>query len=509
MMSPMRRLLFLCAAPLLVLAACSQQKTCPSGQRTCAGECRALDTDVTNCGGCGVKCAAGEACTAGACVCTAGLTSCGVAGCVDLKSDPANCGKCGTSCGSLLCSAGSCGLSCQVDFIDCGGACVHPYTDPRNCGKCGLVCNAGETCQASACRADLYAACYATGEIRETTLDFHSAGTVASPGSPVSVAFSSNTLLAVNQNDVTLTVRNPGSAPQTVKLYQSANPGIDQGFALAVHAGLAFATRVEQSSVVVVDPATRKVIDEVPLGNPGEVLDPSAIAFAGELAFIPLFGTTAAPGQELAVVDFTGVASCTPPDPAAPLCGAGCAGGKVCVSGQCQRPPCGQLAAARIDLSSAADASGSARPRFIVVNGTSAYVTCQNLKNGGGPAGNGKLAIVDTAAKALTSVVDLGADCSVPDRAVLHGTTLYVGCRETAKIVPVDVSASPPAVKPALDPKLTPLGLAFCGTSLYVGSRTDGRVVRLDPAGVASPLTLGVCPGTAGGAAVADLACGF
>jgi hypothetical protein len=509
MMSPMRRLLFLCAAPLFFLAACSEQKTCPSGERTCAGECRAMDRDATHCGGCGVKCAAGETCAAGACACTAGLTSCGVAGCVDLKSDPANCGKCATSCGGLLCNAGVCGPSCGTGLTACGASCIDLAVDPRNCGKCGVVCNAGETCQASACRADLYAACYATGEIREASLDFHSAGTILSPGSPVSLAFTGTTLLAVNQNDVTLTVKAQRAAPQTVKLYQSANPGVDQGFALAVHAGLAFATRVEQSSVVVVDPATRKVIDEVPLGNPGEVLDPSAIAFAGESAFVPLFGTTAAPGQEVAVVDFTGVASCTPPDPAAPLCGAGCAGGTVCVSGQCQRAPCGKLAAARIDLSSAADASGSARPRFIVVNGTSAYVTCQNLKNGGGPAGNGKLAVIDTAAKALTSVVDLGADCSVPDRAVLHGTTLYVGCRESAKIVPVDLSASPPAPKTALDPKLTPLGLAFCGTSLYVGSRTDGRVARIDPAGAALPLTLGVCPGTAGGAAVADLACGF
>jgi len=49
-------------------SASNQTATCPSGTALCANECRALQVDPTNCGGCGAACAASGACRSGVCV---------------------------------------------------------------------------------------------------------------------------------------------------------------------------------------------------------------------------------------------------------------------------------------------------------------------------------------------------------------------------------------------------------------------------------------------------------
>ncbi|HEY6475949.1 MAG TPA: hypothetical protein VI456_05160, partial [Polyangia bacterium] len=126
--------------------ACPGGVCCASGQVNCTGVCVTTTNDVSNCGGCGIKCTAPTngtvTCSASACVpaCgTAGTTLCGSA-CVTTASDVNNCGACGTKCtaptnGSTSCSASDCFPSCGTAGTTlCGSACVTTASDINNCG---------------------------------------------------------------------------------------------------------------------------------------------------------------------------------------------------------------------------------------------------------------------------------------------------------------------------------------------------------------------------------------
>ena len=76
-------------------------------------------TSATNCGACGVVCAAGRACVASAC-----------------SGDP------------CLGGYGNC------DGIAANGCETNTRTSSVNCGACGHVCGAGQRCEASAWVAD-------------------------------------------------------------------------------------------------------------------------------------------------------------------------------------------------------------------------------------------------------------------------------------------------------------------------------------------------------------------
>jgi hypothetical protein len=104
-------------------ATCVDEECACRGDRTeCNGLCYRLDSDETNCGGCGVVCAKGETCCGGACV--------------DAGSDADHCGGCNAACAE--------GQGC------CGGVCTD-LDDDANCGACGARCGAGETCCGGAC----------------------------------------------------------------------------------------------------------------------------------------------------------------------------------------------------------------------------------------------------------------------------------------------------------------------------------------------------------------------
>ncbi len=144
---------------------------CPAGQTLCAGSCRALATDPTNCGVCGTVCSArvnaAATCVGSACgyTCDVGFADCnGVAtdGCeVNTNTSLANCGACGSACtianGMGACSMGRCGVaSCGAGYADCNGIAtdgceVNTNTSAANCGACGHTCAEGTMCTSGAC----------------------------------------------------------------------------------------------------------------------------------------------------------------------------------------------------------------------------------------------------------------------------------------------------------------------------------------------------------------------
>ncbi len=102
--------------------------SCDVGERCCDDVCVNPDTAPTDCGACGVTCAAGEVCSAGTCgpVCSMGLTLCGGL-CVDTQDDPNNCGSCGNRCASGICIDGMCSVGFPGHIILVG----HDYASNR------------------------------------------------------------------------------------------------------------------------------------------------------------------------------------------------------------------------------------------------------------------------------------------------------------------------------------------------------------------------------------------
>ena len=153
-----------------------------------------LNTDIGNCGHCGIVC---PSCISGKCIgsCSAGETTCN-GNCVNLQSDPNNCGACGTICLGLTsyCSNGACTGSCPADEILCNRACVNTQSDPDHCGSCTNVCSS-RTCSNGACVNTGYTdyGCVCLGETSFCSSAVLLSGTPLSLRTPFSTSFNSET----------------------------------------------------------------------------------------------------------------------------------------------------------------------------------------------------------------------------------------------------------------------------------------------------------------------------
>jgi glucosylceramidase len=122
---------------------------CSAGQMRCGDSCADVLRDPSNCGGCGIPCSNGQACSNGTCACQSGLFCNGA--CV--SSDAAHCGDCTTTCSTdQVCSNNQCTSSCAAGQMLCGTGCVVTNgSDALNCGTCGHACTATQRCDTGTC----------------------------------------------------------------------------------------------------------------------------------------------------------------------------------------------------------------------------------------------------------------------------------------------------------------------------------------------------------------------
>jgi len=144
---------------------CEKPK-CAPGMEDCDGKeetgCEvSVAVDPNNCGGCGIKCPAGDKCENGKCICDVGPDGCG---CLSFATDVENCGSCGFKCpgidqggnGKRTCIGGHCGYECADGYADCNndhsdGCETNLRRDPQHCGSCTVACTTGQACKDSVC----------------------------------------------------------------------------------------------------------------------------------------------------------------------------------------------------------------------------------------------------------------------------------------------------------------------------------------------------------------------
>jgi hypothetical protein len=400
-----------------------------------------------------------------------------------------------------LASAAGCGKekTCAADQQLCGNSCTTVQQDPLNCGACGNACPAGEACSAGACTtcasacgagnrcvsglcvADLYLACFNTDEVRGSTGDLQAAGLpIAVDDGPISLARLGGKLYAANSLSSSISELTFGQgAPATRRIGVFHAGAFNDLEYIAGNESILYVSNAAVNTLVAVDPA-RGVIDELPLGAGAS---PQGIDFSGTKAYVALNGT-----HQLAVVDVSAVPTCQPP------------------------AACARLVKT-IDLRPLVAANVNAAPWRVKVVGNRVYVTLAHLDQNFQPAGDGKLAVVDTATDALVAgaaSIDL-VGCQNPGALETDGTTLYVACGHFdltgAGIARVNVAGGGPALVDVVPtPGVAPVSIAVCSGRAYLGDRASGTIVRYDPStgGITSAA---LCPPQNGFAFVPDVEC--
>ncbi len=170
----------LCATPAHATPTCGASGcgyACIAPYEDCDGMAsngceRNTQTDLLNCGTCGVVCAtpvnAAPSCAASSCgyTCSVGFSDCDASdanGCErSTLTDILNCGGCSNVCAvranaTTTCAASTCGFTCAAGFADCDtlpatGCESLLASSPTDCGVCGNACSAGRACVAGSCK---------------------------------------------------------------------------------------------------------------------------------------------------------------------------------------------------------------------------------------------------------------------------------------------------------------------------------------------------------------------
>lgn len=412
---------------------------------------------------------------------------------------------------------------CAPGELSCGGACVAA-TDPEHCGACDNRCASGQACARStsageapqcidclagdaSCATALYVACFATDQVIGVTADL---GTVTAQyrvdDGPISLARATAGLYVGSGVSPVVDLIEPGeSDPRRFVL--PAATGSYFGL-LRARDGRVYASNPGDQTLMAIDGASGEVLQGVSVSvNYGDVANPGGFDFVGDRAYVTLSGDAATPAspsyatsQQIAVVDFS-------TDPATVVKRIG------------------------LNVPNSHDTDAFPFPNSALAVGNRVYVTLANLKYGEGlpgwpgwviPAGNGRLAVIDTAADDAPSIVDLGSACQNPGGLAVSGTTLWVACigatpgseqwtQVPPAIMPVDLSVQPPAPGAAIvAPSAVSGKIAFCNGTAYVGDQNSGKVLRFDLTGETAAVIADVClPDEAAGFAyAADVACG-
>ena len=154
--------------------------SCATGEALCGGVCVNGQTDSTRCGAAGncsnvgmgnsagTACATGLVCTGGSCsiTCQANQVLCGST-CIDPTTNLTFCGANGNCTNDgvgmdtkglpcpmgQVCSNKTCQTQCTGVLTACGDVCVNESTDNQNCGACGNICPGGTVCVGKTCTA--------------------------------------------------------------------------------------------------------------------------------------------------------------------------------------------------------------------------------------------------------------------------------------------------------------------------------------------------------------------
>jgi hypothetical protein len=384
---------------------------------------------------------------------------------------------------------------CTTAQATCDGQCTSLASDPSNCGACGRACATGESCAAGlCCQGDqcppaVLAACFNGSAVQGATAGVSPVGApVLVESGPISLAWRGTSLWVANSISNTIDrmkvspagLASDGTFP-TIRVPVSG-PFSDLE-ALAEWNGLLYVSNAAVGSLLVIDPAAvLPIVAEISL--PASSF-PQGIAFTGNKGYVALNGSNA-----IAVVDLAA-----------------------------------RAVTRTIDLSTLASPGALAMPSRLVASGSRLFVTLWNLDSTYAPAGNGRLAVIDTTTDTLEPIVnpvDLGTSCLDPGGLALAGDTLWVTCGffpydaasaadiRGAAFVPVALGAGSPIVGTAIPATgFAPGAIAFCNGMGYVGDRFSGNVLRFDPSARAVTAQGLVCAPTATGSSfVADVACG-
>ncbi len=400
--------------------------------------------------------------------------------------------------------------TCASDQKLCGDRCVSLQSDAHACGACGHACGAGQGCSLGACvdcgpngegcKADVLAACFNAKQVRA----FDAA--LAGVGSPVTTSASGPGSFATLQGatyvaDVTGGAVDEVTAPTATAIASVPGGSYNDLEHLGAYGGLLYVTNAAVGSFVAIDPAAKKVVDEVSLSVGSDTPNPLGFDFANGKAYVALAAGAGTSPNGLAVVDL----SLPPPWTTKP-------------------------AVKRIDLSSFAHAGANPGASRVLASGDGkrVFVTLNDLFDAAFQpvaGATGRLVVVDTSTDAVVggTAVDLGTSCLNPSGMALSGTTLWIGCGYTAynanftvtgvggALLPVDVSGATPVPGAAIPVASHAVGsVTICGTRGYAGTTDSGALVSFDPSARAvTAVSASACPAdpVSGYNAVFDLAC--